>query len=60
MENILPFIQANWVNIVAVYGAVVALATVIVKLTPSTADDEVLGKMVRFLDNFSTVAVKKV
>lgn len=59
MENILPFIQANWVNIVAVYGAVVALATLVVKLTPSTRDDEILGKVVRLLDNFSTATVKK-
>lgn len=55
----MEFIQANWTSILAVYGAVVVLASLIVKLTPSTRDDEILGKVVRFLDNFSTASVKK-
>ena len=55
----MEWIQANWVNVVAIYGALVAVATAVVKLTPSTKDDEFLGKVVRFLDFFSTVSVKK-
>ncbi len=55
----MEWIQANWTTVLAIYGAVVALATLIVKLTPSTRDDEILGKVVRFLDNFSTATVKK-
>jgi len=55
----IDFITANWTNILAIYGAVVALATVIVKITPSTRDDEILGKIVAVLDVFSTVNPKK-
>lgn len=55
----MEFIQAHWADILAIYGAVVALATIIVRLTPTQADDAILGKIVRVLDAFSTVAVKK-
>lgn len=55
----MEWIQANWTTVLAIYGAIVVLATLIVKLTPSTKDDEFLGKVVRFFDNFSTATVKK-
>jgi len=55
----IDFITANWTNILAIYGAVVALATVIVKITPTTRDDEILGKIVAVLDVFSTVNTPK-
>lgn len=38
----------------AIYGAVVALCTAIVKATPSTKDDSVWGNIVKVLDFFST------
>ena len=55
----MEWIATNWVNIMAVYGGIVALATAVVKVTPSTKDDEILGKIVKFLDFFSTVNPKK-
>lgn len=39
----------NLASIVAVAGAVVMLARVVVKLTPTPADDSVLEKVVSFL-----------
>lgn len=53
------FILENWNNLLAVVGGVVSLATLIVGLTPSTKDDEALGKIVRVLDLFSVLPVKK-
>ena len=44
----------HWDDILAIYGGVVAICTVIVKLTPSTKDNEILGKIILFLDTFST------
>lgn len=38
----------------AIYGAVVALCTAIVKATPSKKDDTVWGNIVKVLDFFST------
>lgn len=59
MEINMEFITNHWNDILAVIGAVVSLATLIVGLTPTTKDDEILGKIVRFLDLFSVLPVKK-
>lgn len=49
----MEWIQANWVNVTAVVGGVVTLASVIVKLTPSESDDVVLGKILTVLKALS-------
>lgn len=46
----MEWIQENWVNITAVIGAVVTLASLIVKLTPSDTDDAVLEKIIGVLN----------
>lgn len=43
------WITQNFTEIMAVVGAVIVLARIIVKLTPSPADDSVLEKIVSFL-----------
>lgn len=50
----ITWISENWNNILAVYGAIVALATAVVKLTPSKKDDSVWGNIIKILDFFST------
>lgn len=55
----LSWIWANKEGIMAIYGSIVAIATIIVKWTPSEKDDTILAKIIAFLDNFST-AFKKV
>jgi hypothetical protein len=47
--QIVNWITSNWEAVVAVAGGVVILARVIVKLTPTPADDSVLEKVVSFL-----------
>lgn len=59
MDIALAFLLNHWTDILAVYGAVVAAASTIVKLTPSQSDDAVLAKVVGVLDFLSTVPVKK-
>ena len=49
MENAIAWITANGAQIVAAIGAVVIAARVIVKLTPTPADDSVLDKVVSVL-----------
>lgn len=39
----------NFTNIMAVVGAVIVLARIVVKLTPTPQDDSVLEKIVDFL-----------
>jgi hypothetical protein len=46
----MEWIQENWVNITAVIGSTVTLASLIVKITPSKSDDEVLDKVIGVLN----------
>lgn len=55
----MEFFTNHWNDILSIVGAVVSLATLIVGMTPTTKDDEILGKIVRFLDMFSVLPVKK-
>ena len=54
----LDWILEHWVDLLAIYGAVVAICSAIVKLTPSTKDDAVWAKILKILDHFSTVFTK--
>ena len=48
----LAWLWANKEGIMAIYGSIVAICTIIVKWTPSDKDDTWLAKIVAFLDNF--------
>lgn len=50
----IAWIEENWEDILAIYGAIVVICTVVVKWTPTKKDDEVLTKVISLLDNFST------
>ena len=52
LGNIIEYVQANWQNIVSVYLAAVGLASVIVKLTPTLKDDDILKGVVKFLGKY--------
>ena len=54
----MTWILANWDNILAIYGGVVAVCTTIVKMTPSVKDDAILGKVLKVIDFFSTAFLK--
>lgn len=54
----IDWITNHWDEVLALYGGLVAVCTIIVKWTPSTKDDEFLGKIVKILDKFSTVSKK--
>ena len=45
----MEFLTANWKQIVAVAGAVIIVARLIVKLTPTPKDDSALEKIVKVL-----------
>ena len=49
----MEWIQSNWKDILAVLGAAVALATAIVKLTPTPKDDAFLQKVIKVLSALS-------
>jgi MFS superfamily sulfate permease-like transporter len=47
------WIVTNWPYILSALFGVVVVASIIVKMTPTTKDDSVLGKIVSFIDHFS-------
>lgn len=47
--QIVNWVTGNWETIVALVGGIVLLARIIVKLTPTPADDTFLEKIVNFL-----------
>lgn len=55
----IDWILNHWVDLLAIYGAVVAISSTIIKLTPSTKDDDVWAKIIKILDHFSTVFTKE-
>lgn len=58
MMSAYTWILANWENVLAVYGGVVAVCTTIVKFTPNTKDDAIVSKVIKVLDFFSTAFTK--
>lgn len=53
----IEFITQNWEGIVAAIGALIALGVAIAKLTPTTKDDTVLGKIKEIFDKLFTKKV---
>ena len=47
--NIWNWITSNWTEVVAAVGGIVLAARIVVKLTPTPADDSILEKVVAFL-----------
>ena len=55
----LNWILEHWVDLLAIYVAVVAICSTVVKLTPSTKDDNVWAKIIKILDKFSVCFTKE-
>lgn len=49
------WIVEHWSDVLAIIGGVVSVATIIVKLTPTTKDDSVLNAIVKVLSALSLV-----
>jgi len=46
--TLINWITGHWIEITAIVGGLVTIASVIVKLTPTTKDDEALSKFMKF------------
>ncbi|MBQ3317957.1 MAG: hypothetical protein IJG69_08480 [Spirochaetales bacterium] len=53
MEDIIKWITANIGTVCTIICAFILLCSIIVKVTPTTKDEEFLGKLIKFLDHFS-------
>jgi hypothetical protein len=54
----LSWISEHWQDILAIYGGIVAISTIIVKWTKTDKDDKILNKIIAFFDLFSTAFSK--
>lgn len=50
--EIITWLQTNWDNILALYAGLVAVASIIVKLTPTLADDTWLLAVIKFMSRY--------
>ncbi len=55
MTEIISFIQNHYDELLAIIGGIVSVASIIVKLTPTTKDDNVLNTVINFLAKLSIV-----
>lgn len=53
--NFVNWIVSHWSDVLAIIGGVVSVASVIVKLTPTTKDDSVLNAIIKVLAAVSIV-----
>lgn len=49
---IVAWVQANWVNIVSVITSIIGVASIIVKMTPTLKDDNILLGIIKFLGKY--------
>ena len=59
MFNTITFLKLHYDDILAIIGGIVSIATIIVKLTPSTKDDEILNKIINVLSKLSIINTKE-
>lgn len=55
MTQLINWCTQHWQEVLAIIGGVVSVATVIVKLTPTQKDNDVLGKIIAVLSALSLV-----
>ena len=49
MIAVYAWVVANWTSVLAVISGTVTIASIIVKLTPTPADDAFVAKLIAFL-----------
>lgn len=54
----MTWIAENYTAVFAIFGQIVAVASAIVALTPTTKDDEFVGKVVKLIEKLSIFAKK--
>jgi len=65
MLEVIKWFQANWVQIAQAIAAIVGAASIIVKLTPTLKDDNILLNIIKFigkwiaLDKYGPAEVKR-
>ena len=65
MLEVIKWFQANWMQIAQAIAAIIGAASIIVKLTPTLKDDNILLRIIKFigkwiaLDKYGPAEVKR-
>lgn len=59
IKNIIAWVTANWDNVLLVITSIIGTASVIVKLTPTLKDDNILKGIVKFLGKYIALNTTK-
>lgn len=59
IASIIPWLQAHWQDIIQIYLQVIGIASIIVKLTPTLKDDDVLKGIIRFMGKYLALNTDK-
>ena len=55
--EIVKWFQANWLQIAQAIAAIIGVASIIVKLTPTLKDDTILLKIIKFIGKYIALNV---
>ena len=50
--NVINWVVANWATILQLISYIIAIATIIVKLTPTLADDNIVLPIIKFIGKY--------
>lgn len=59
VTNLISWITAHWAEVIQIWLQIVGAASVIVKLTPSLKDDDVLKGVIRFVGKYLALNTNK-
>lgn len=52
VTNIMNYVQGNWSDLIQIYFQIIGVASIIVKLTPTIKDDNILKGIIRFIGKY--------
>ena len=52
ITQVVAYIQLHWAEIAQIYLQIIGVASIIVKLTPTLKDDDVLKNIIRFIGKY--------
>jgi hypothetical protein len=52
IQGIIAWLQAHWAEIIQVITSIIGIASIIVKLTPTLKDDNVLLGVIKFIGKY--------
>ena len=50
--SVIEWVRNHWDEVVQIYLAIIGIASIIVKITPTIKDNEILEKIIKFLGRY--------